>query len=288
MVQLLPQDIQTKEVLSWQGVHLFHFAESTCSQKTRIFLALKGIRWHSHHLNLARKAHQTAYYMGINPRGLVPTLVHDGKVIIESNDIITYLEASFPEPSLIPAEHADEIAACLRAEDDLHLAIRAITMRFVFPSFLAKRSEKDIASYERLGAGTVQGSTDENKAREAAFWRRMLRHGQIPDPDIKAAFRQFCTQLEAFDAVLASQPYLVGNATTVADIAWYIYVRRLTLAGYPLARHERVSLWFAKLDAMPEFREEVPSGGLSGLITSSLHFVQSLRHTRLVDIAGAS
>lgn len=288
MVQLLPQDVQTKEVLDWQGVHLFHFAGSTCSQKTRIFLGLKGIQWHSHHLNLVRKAHQTTYYMGINPRGLVPTLVHDGKVIIESNDILTYLEASFPEPSLIPAEHSNEIAARLQAEDDLHLAIRAITMRFVFPSFLAKRSEKDIANYERLGTGTVQGATDENKAREAAFWRRMLHHGHIPDSDIKAAFHQFYTQLEAFDTLLVGQSYLVGNSVTVADIAWYIYLRRLTLAGYPLARHPRVSTWFARLHAMPEFHQEVPSGGMPGLITGSLRAVQTLKRSRLVDVAEAS
>ena len=89
MVQLLEADIQTKEVLSWQGLHLFHFMGSTCSQKLRIFLSVKGIEWQSHHVNLARKEHQTPYYMGINPRGLVPTLVHDGNVIIESNDILT-------------------------------------------------------------------------------------------------------------------------------------------------------------------------------------------------------
>ena len=45
MVQLADSDISTKEVLDWQGIHLIHFAGSTCSQKTRIFLNLKGIDW---------------------------------------------------------------------------------------------------------------------------------------------------------------------------------------------------------------------------------------------------
>ena len=35
-------------------------------------------------------------------RGLVPALVHDGAVHIESNDIVQYLEAKFPVPRLIP------------------------------------------------------------------------------------------------------------------------------------------------------------------------------------------
>ena len=51
MVMLQTCDIQTKEVLDWKGLHLFHFKGSTCSQKTRIFLRLKGIEWTSHHLD---------------------------------------------------------------------------------------------------------------------------------------------------------------------------------------------------------------------------------------------
>ena len=165
MVMLKDSDIQTKEVLSWTGLHLFHFSGSTCSQKTRIFLRLKGIKWTSHHLNLAAKEHLKPYYMGINPRGLVPALIHDGKVIIESNDILTYLEEAFPEPALIPASKAEDLQAMLKREDDLHLDIRALTMRFVFPSFLTKRPEKDITAYETSGSGTVGGEVRNSKTR---------------------------------------------------------------------------------------------------------------------------
>jgi len=36
-------DIKTKEVLSWEGIHLLHFKGSACSQKLRIFLNIKNI-----------------------------------------------------------------------------------------------------------------------------------------------------------------------------------------------------------------------------------------------------
>ena len=36
------------------------------------------------------------YFLGINPRGLLPAIVHDGDVHIESNDILTYLAAFIP------------------------------------------------------------------------------------------------------------------------------------------------------------------------------------------------
>lgn len=284
MPQLLPDDVSTKEVLSWQGLHLFHFADSTCSQKIRIFLSLKGIEWQSHHLNLARKAHQTPFYMGINPRGLVPTLVHDGKVIIESNDILTYLDRTFPQTPLIPEAHAAQIAARLQVEDDLHLPIRAITMRFVFPSFLAKRSEEEIVAYEGLGTGTVRGVADPHKAREVAFWRRMAENGYVPDADIIDAYRRFDAQLEEFDDLLQAQDFLVGDQITVADIAWYIYLRRLGRAGFPLNKYTNVIGWYAKLHAKPGLADQVPSGGPARLITKGLHIVQFLKRSRLRDV----
>ena len=67
--------------------------------------------------------------MGINPRGLVPTLIDNGKVIIESNDI-TYLETGL-SPALIPKGQREEVDALLDFEDSLHMDLRALTMRFV-------------------------------------------------------------------------------------------------------------------------------------------------------------
>ena len=99
MVRLLDSDVKTGEVLDWKGVHLLHAPGSSCSQKTRIFLNLKNIPWQSHVIDLAKGENLEPWYLGINPRGLVPCLVHDGAVFIESNDIIEYLEDTFPDPT---------------------------------------------------------------------------------------------------------------------------------------------------------------------------------------------
>ena len=47
MVKLADEDIKTREVLDWKGLHVFHFIFSSCSQKLRIFLALKGVDYES-------------------------------------------------------------------------------------------------------------------------------------------------------------------------------------------------------------------------------------------------
>src|SRR5436190_16062106 len=78
MVQLVESDIKTREVLDWKGVHVLHFMGSSCSQKLRVFLNLKGIPWESHHVDLIANENFRPWFLGINPRGLVPVLVHDG------------------------------------------------------------------------------------------------------------------------------------------------------------------------------------------------------------------
>ena len=102
MVQLTDAEVTTWEVRGWRGVHLLHWHTSSCSEKMRIVLALKGVEWTGHLVNLATAENTTAWFQGINPRGLVPVLVLDGEVHIESNDILQLLEERYPEPELIP------------------------------------------------------------------------------------------------------------------------------------------------------------------------------------------
>src|SRR5436853_3912933 len=79
MVQPVKSNIRTREVLDWKGLHVFYFPLSSCSQKLRIFLNLKGVKWESHIINLFTNENLSERYLGINPRGLVPALVHDGQ-----------------------------------------------------------------------------------------------------------------------------------------------------------------------------------------------------------------
>jgi|SRR5262245_36123685 len=257
MVQLIDSDIKTRDVLGWKGVHVLHYAGSSCSQKLRIFLNLKGIQWESHPVDLHANENLTPWFLGINPRGLVPVLVHDGVVHIESNDIISYLEKTFPTPRLIPAGRENEVAALLKHEDDLHLDLRTLSFRFVFDPPGPPKSAQALASYAANGSGMVQGAQDREKAIQIAFWQRAAAEG-FTDQAARASAQKFRAAFETLDAHLAQHPYLLGDASSVLDIAWFIYANRLSLAGYPLARlHPRVGAWFAKLAARPEFTKEV-------------------------------
>ena len=99
--------IKTREVTQWRGLHLFHYDHSSCSQKVRILMRELGINFYSHPVNLMRGAQRSDWYLGINARGQVPVLIHDGAVHVESNDIIQYLDQTFArEGSFLPTTDA--------------------------------------------------------------------------------------------------------------------------------------------------------------------------------------
>jgi glutathione S-transferase len=218
MVQLLDSDIKTSEVLDWKGVHILHFMGSSCSQKLRVFLNLKGIPWQSHHVDLFTNENFQPWFLGINPRGLVPVLVHDGAVHIESNDIITYLEKTFPQPRLVPAGYENQVAALLKHEDDLHLDLRTLSFRFVFAPPGPPKPAESLKSYAANGSGTVRGEIDRDKQIQIEFWERAAKEG-FTDERARASARKFRTEFEAMDKQLAQQPYLMGDSLSVLDIA---------------------------------------------------------------------
>lgn len=85
-------------------IELYHAPTSTCSQKVRMCLFEKDVEWISRPLNLASDEHLTPAYLAINPNGVVPTLVHDDKPIIDSSVICEYLDEIFTLPRLSPSD----------------------------------------------------------------------------------------------------------------------------------------------------------------------------------------
>ncbi|MEM1143065.1 MAG: glutathione S-transferase family protein [Pseudomonadota bacterium] len=257
MVMLVSEDVKTREVLEWEGVHLLHFAGSSCSQKVRIFLNLKEISWESHPVDIPARENIGEWFMGINPRGLVPVLVHDGRVIIESNDILEHLERAFPNPSLIPSRQQEVVHNLLRQEDDLHLALRAICMRYFFPG-VKPRSPEWLATYAANGSGTVQGEPDPEREIQLAFHKAMADNDGISDVQINEAVDEYKEAFDSLESMLKRGEFLLGDSLSVLDIAWYIYVYRLKVSGYPFDElHPRVAHWFECLDARPEFNREI-------------------------------
>ena len=86
---------------------LYDFGNSVCCQKVRITLVEKGLTWEARRVDLFKTEQYDPDYLKLNPKGVVPTLVHDGTPVIESTLICEYIDETFPEPPLMPKDPAE-------------------------------------------------------------------------------------------------------------------------------------------------------------------------------------
>ena len=124
-------------------LELYHDNLSVCAQKVRIVLAEKNQPWTNHHLSLASGEHLTPEFKTMNPRGVVPVLVHDGNVIVESSVICSYLDEVFPDPPLMPknpVERATMRLWCKLPDDILHMACATVSFAISFGQQLKKKA----------------------------------------------------------------------------------------------------------------------------------------------------
>ena len=253
-MKLLSSDIKTKEILDWKGVHLLNYQFSACSMKTRIYLNLKKIPFTSHQINLSAGENFSEWFQGINPRSLVPVLIHDGEVHIESNDILEYLEGCYKESPLIPENMEEKIKELLKFEDNLHVDIRNITFKFLVPRFLNKGKSVQPKAKNKA---TLNGELDSMDDVNRNFWEHYEKYG-ITDEDASRSLIRFRTALEDLNDQLEDSPYILGSELSLVDIAWFIYATRIQHANYPLQRlHPNVSGWYERLYANVLFRKEV-------------------------------
>jgi len=81
-------------------LELYHSVNSVCAQKVRVVLAEEGLEYREQLMTRADDQFDPEY-MKLNPNAVVPTLVHDGRPVIESSVILYYLDEVFPQPPLI-------------------------------------------------------------------------------------------------------------------------------------------------------------------------------------------
>jgi glutathione S-transferase len=89
-----------------------YFSPGACSMASHIGLEETGAPYQAKPILLAKGQQRTDEYRKINPRGKVPALDVDGKILVENTAILTYLARRFPEKKLLPSDPYDE-ARCI-------------------------------------------------------------------------------------------------------------------------------------------------------------------------------
>lgn len=236
------------EALGLEGLHLYFAAQSACASRVRLLLAEKGLPWTGHHIDLLKKENIDPAYFAINPRGLVPTLVDDGQVVIESGDIMLYLEQKFPEPGFTPRDPADRAAM----EEWVRRATRqhvAAVKTFAYIRSNAKAAEKtprEVELYYEL-----------QKDQEMIDFHSRHDKGGNPftEEDEASAVETIEGILAEMRAKIEQTGWLAGPDYSLADMAWATAWRTWQLANYPLGKHPVAGEWFARVEARPAWQE---------------------------------
>jgi len=84
---------------------LYSFGPAANSLKPLLALYEKGLEFTPRFVDPTKFEHHEDWFKKINPRGQVPALDHDGRIITESTVICEYLEDAFPDaPRLRPTD----------------------------------------------------------------------------------------------------------------------------------------------------------------------------------------
>jgi len=237
-----------KEVTELEGLHLYHGGMSNCSMRVRMTLEEKGLPWTSHHLDLRKADNITPEYFGIHPKGLVPVLVHDGVVIIESTDIIDYLDETFPDTPLRPDNRADEeeMLEWLRLAADNHLHVKTYMFSQQIGKNMAK-TDSELAVYRQLqNNDELLEFHAENSSAEGLSADRVARATGV--------LEECFTRIEHD---LGEHEWLVGDTFTLADITWVPLYVTLNNAKFPFDNYPNILRWKNAVRARGSFQKAV-------------------------------
>ena len=234
---------------------LYNAPQSTCSQRVRFVLNAKRLPFDEVKLNLLEGDQLKPEYLKLNPNGVVPTLDHDGAIIIDSTVITEYLDEVSPDGSFTP----EDAVARARMRTLMHFidempaaAVRVPTFNLAFlPSFQKMSREAFVAMAE-------------SKPMRREFMLTMGQTG-FPKADMDDALARLRRTYERMDAEIerSGGPWLLGKDITLADVAVMPSLIRIDDLGMPDWQDlPRVATWFDNIRAHPAFKTTFYHGSL--------------------------
>jgi glutathione S-transferase len=229
-------------------LEVYHTDHSVCSQKVRVCLGEKGLDYVSKEIDIVGGEHQTPEYLALNPKAVVPTLVHDGRPIIDSTIINEYIDDTWPEPSLKPDDPYERQRMrqwTKRLDDKIHYETAVITYGIAF-------REMQLA---RLTPEEIKALQDRDPDPEHRARRKEAMEKGMDSRFFHAAVKLYKSFLDDMEKTLSKQPWLAGKTYSLADTAYTAYITRVNnLRMIPLL-DERPHLkdWFERIRARPSY-----------------------------------
>jgi glutathione S-transferase len=216
---------------------LYHNDMSVCAAKVRTALAEKKLDFDFIHLDLRAGDTQRPEYLKLNPNAVVPTLIHDDRVITESTVICEFIDDEWPDPPLKPPDSFGRARMRLwnkQLDEGLHTAVGSLSFAIAFRHQWLARSADDRSKWL---AGIPQQDRRERLVS-------LLDLG-LESPYFAPAVKRYAKLFEDFEKALEHGVWLTGERFSLAEVGYAPYLARLRHLGFDLLfeRHPRVAVW---------------------------------------------
>ena len=232
---------------------LYKAGNSICTQKVLMTLYEKGLDFGVDEINLFKNEQYDPEYLKLNPKGVVPTLNHDGSIIIESTLICEYLDEVFPSPRLIPEEpyKKSKLRLWSKAVDEgIFEATRELSFSAMFREKMQNMSsEQRETRFQNVG-------DPERRARYISTFKEGVDSHYVLEGI--ANYEKLFKDMET--ALAGGKDWLLGDDYTLADISLSPYIARLhylTLLPIWLENRPLVSAWWKHARQRPSFEAAV-------------------------------
>jgi glutathione S-transferase len=230
---------------------LYHYWSSVCSQKVRMCLAEKGVPWESQHVDIFKFENYEPAYTRLNPKAVVPTMDHDGRILIESNVMLEYLEDSFPQVKLRPDDLYERAMMRLwiyNSEESAHWNVNTCSHNLRH----AKRMDQRYTLEEQMAAA--------ERCPNPMISRRLKQRLKVgvSIEEEEDAYAKLDYMLDQMELRLADGPWLAGASFSLADIAIAPMLNRIEVLARPEmlspARRPRVANFWQRIQARPSYK----------------------------------
>jgi len=194
-----------------------YFSPGACSLASHIGLEESGASYQTKPILLAKGQQRTEEYLKINPRGKVPTLDADGKILVENTAILTYIARRFPDKKLMPADPAEE-ARCI--------GTMCWFSSVVHPSYQRAHRPERFAEGEAAAAAVKENG-------KKSFWAN-------------------CQEI---DAMIAGHDWVMGNAYTLVDPYALVFYGWGARGGFPMKDLRAYTAWQERMMDRPSVRK---------------------------------
>jgi glutathione S-transferase len=259
-------------------ITLYDFGNSVCCQKVRITLREKRLDWTPIRVDLFKAEQYDPKYLKLNPKGMVPTLVHDGNAIIESTLICEYIDEAFPDPPLTPKDPAAR-------------ARMRLWSKFVDEGLFEGVTELSFSAMFRERMKTMPDEIRQVRFRNIGDPRRRDRFMStyekgVESPYVLHAIGAYERAFKYMEETLAEGgPWLLGDRPTLADINLMPLAARLAYLGLLevwTSDRPHINAWWDRTQQWPSFKS-----GLSELISETEYAEMRTHGPKIRDAVAA-